>query len=547
LNYLLRPQSQQFDNISWFSYLKGFEVVRRRSLHKQVAETESDDDKVTRSQNHCSSSFLLSPSHPQYGSKAVAVREKPVVVRIVGPGMRPSVRRDSDEKDDEFSKQVLLLFLPHRTIDELKRGKPSWIESLKDAYASNKICDAGIRFVRNNEDRWECILRSQELAASFKESLLELDAKVSVEEASNNSSGAGSTDAVLTQQLDDAASEEEGFWSSDDENEEQLYCEDNDLVDPNEATLPSSTNADLLFVDEFHMPEDFIANKLKNPELTKKLMASTIPTLFTGYKATKKTEIPYFTHSNALEEGLKPLRVAEDEMDSEDDEDEKNCNPVENPLKVVQRAPRLMQVKEVQNFQQLVEYAVAWPQTETLKGLFESTRNAWLESVIEDSPDTKPTCLVTIEIDEAQKEIPHFASIAEISKACSLLEDQHRAFFIMGSALLRSFARDEVDIVCAEHVCPIASLSSATDLEEQQALLLIHGVGGSGKSVIVRAITALATSWMREKAIITASIAGVACVNISGYTVASLMYKRRPFFDQVRPHPIRNRSYSHSI
>jgi hypothetical protein len=150
----------------------------------------------------------------------------------------------------------------------------------------------------------------------------------------------------------------------------------------------------------------------------------------------------------------------------------------------------------------------------------------------------KSTCFVTIEIDQPQKEIPLFASIAEISNVCSLLEDQHRAFFIIGSALLRSFARDEMDVICGEKdaypsPCSCSASDPSSELEEQQALLLIHGVGGSGKSVIVRAITALATSWMRDRAIITASIAGVACVNISGYTIASLMYKKRSFFDQV--------------
>jgi hypothetical protein len=535
LNYLLRPQSQEFDDVSWYCYLKDFEVVRRRP-HKSTETIAGDEAVEQRSRpKPCDTSFLLSPSHPQYGSKAVTARANPVVVRIVGPGIRPSVRRDSNEKENEFSKQVLLLFLPHRTVGELKGNKTSWIESLNDAYASNHICDAGLRFLRNHEDRWESILRSQDLAASFKESLREIDAKVSLEEDSN-------CRAVSTEANAQTGNASDGEYLSSEEEEDEVVGDElrdettpDDLLE--EEQTPSSNMDLLLFVDEFHMPEEFITNKLKNPEMTKKLMASTIPTLVTAYKATPKTEIPYFAHCNTLEDGLKPQVMLEDE--DSDEEQQSCCDAGDNMVQQENQAPRLMEVKEVLSFQELVECAVVWPQTPRSKFLFETKRDAWVTTMItaHGTSDAKKstTCFVTIEIDQPQKEIPLFASIAEISNVCSLLEDQHRAFFIIGSALLRSFALDEMDNIGGEKDFPFPCCSSSypTDLEEQQALLLIHGVGGSGKSVIVRAITALAMSWMRTRAIITASIAGVACVNISGYTIASLMYKKRSFFDQV--------------
>jgi predicted esterase len=98
-----------------------------------------------------------------------------------------------------------------------------------------------------------------------------------------------------------------------------------------------------------------------------------------------------------------------------------------------------------------------------------------------------------------------------------------------------SFLRDEED--CPEQpTAPTTTDGTSTEITVllNQVLLFLHGMGGSGKSLAVHAMIALAMSWDRPRAILTSAKSGVAAVNVEGYTVDSLRYKPKSFFDEVR-------------
>ena len=61
-------------------------------------------------------------------------------------------------------------------------------------------------------------------------------------------------------------------------------------------------------------------------------------------------------------------------------------------------------------------------------------------------------------------------------------------------------------------------------IAELQRLLLLFGMGGTGKSHTINAWSALSTSWSRPHAIVKIAITGVAAVNIDGGTFARFVY-----------------------
>jgi hypothetical protein len=138
-------------------------------------------------------------------------------------------------------------------------------------------------------------------------------------------------------------------------------------------------------------------------------------------------------------------------------------------------------------------------------------------------------------VDREQQLLPRFASLAEVASAFSLTDDQARAFNLIGHGLLMSFLRDEED--CPEQpTAPTTTDGTSTEITVllNQVLLFLHGMGGSGKSLAVHAMIALAISWDRPRAILTSAKSGVAAVNVEGYTVDSPSYKPKSFFDEVR-------------
>jgi hypothetical protein len=129
---------------------------------------------------------------------------------------------------------------------------------------------------------------------------------------------------------------------------------------------------------------------------------------------------------------------------------------------------------------------------------------------------------VPYQIDKADIELPIYASLQEICLIFNLNCEQRRALYVSGKALLTSYFDDE-------------NSSSSLTKAENQSLLFIHGLGGSGKSVFIRSLVALSYSWLRPGSVLTSAPTGNAAVNVKGYTTASLIYKNKNFFKPVSP------------
>jgi hypothetical protein len=121
---------------------------------------------------------------------------------------------------------------------------------------------------------------------------------------------------------------------------------------------------------------------------------------------------------------------------------------------------------------------------------------------------------VTVKHGDPKRELPTCATINEVSRLFSFTEDQHRAFAIAGRSLLQCFSTEDTYFSMADQ-----------ELASMQRLVLIHGMGGTGKSHIFLGLHALALSWSRPDAIGGYCITGVAAINISGETIARLVFQ----------------------
>ena len=121
---------------------------------------------------------------------------------------------------------------------------------------------------------------------------------------------------------------------------------------------------------------------------------------------------------------------------------------------------------------------------------------------------------VTVKHGDPKRELPTCATINEVSRLFSFTEDQHRAFAIAGRSLLQYFSTEDNYFSMPDE-----------ELASMQRLVLIHGMGGTGKSHIFLGLHALALSWSRPDAIGGYCITGVAAINISGETIARLVFQ----------------------
>ena len=78
-----------------------------------------------------------------------------------------------------------------------------------------------------------------------------------------------------------------------------------------------------------------------------------------------------------------------------------------------------------------------------------------------------------------------------VSRAFRLNQSQHLAFSIIAFGLLWSFVYARQENV------------NDKDRSEHQRLLCLHGLGGSGKSTVIRAWIALAQCWFEPEAVFT--------------------------------------------
>jgi hypothetical protein len=149
-------------------------------------------------------------------------------------------------------------------------------------------------------------------------------------------------------------------------------------------------------------------------------------------------------------------------------------------------------------------------------------RNEALDSTeyYKKNPTAPKTVSVAYKANHPNIIIPVFASLLEICKLYDLNVEQRRALYVSGKSLLTAFYNDD------------NSVSEEVKLSNQ-TLLFIHGLGGSGKSVYIRSLIGLAASWLRPDAVMTCAPTGNAAVNVSGYTIESLIRKKKEFFLKV--------------
>jgi len=135
------------------------------------------------------------------------------------------------------------------------------------------------------------------------------------------------------------------------------------------------------------------------------------------------------------------------------------------------------------------------------------------------------TVLVTVRSGQPQQELPTCATINEISRLFGYTEDQHRAFVIIARAFISYLANEDAYFTMPDE-----------EIAMFQRLLLIHGMGGTGKSHIIKGVIATAISWSRPSAVGIFAITGVAAINICGETFARLTYafKRYGMSDKIR-------------
>jgi hypothetical protein len=217
---------------------------------------------------------------------------------------------------------------------------------------------------------------------------------------------------------------------------------------------------------------------------------------------------------------------------------------------------RDMTVEEVVNFDDLIDTGTVSP----FARISSASNSASASSEIYEDPDSIHAALReklisqstlrnssrTVKFfsdnDKPPIDIPIFPSIREIANLLQLTDDQKCAYYIMAKGYLRSLssscvatpnhryvAEEDYD---SEHEEKAAFMHDTQEFETlrlgpNQAVLQLHGKGGSGKSYIVRGLQALEKGWLREQTIAIVTITGVAAVNVNGITIESLFYQKK--------------------
>lgn len=120
---------------------------------------------------------------------------------------------------------------------------------------------------------------------------------------------------------------------------------------------------------------------------------------------------------------------------------------------------------------------------------------------------------VFVKVGNELKKIPTCATVNEISRVFEYSKDQHRSFAIIAMALLLCFGEEDNE-----------AIDSAAFAAKLQRLLMILGMGGSGKSYVIQGWWALCFSWCRANSMATFAATGVAAINVDGDTIQSLIF-----------------------
>ena len=541
--YLNRPHDAvphvTFHSMSWYWYRMWYDQTQRPRGMK-AAGTAVFDTNDTRY-------YAFPASNAQHATMVAMLRPQHAIVSVVGGGLRPLARRNTPVKVEEYWRAIALLFVPHRTMADINpTDGQTWESIVATARATpGQFCPYGERFIEHYEDRWTSVFDSQENAKAFRAKTQELDAEIRA-----TTQGGRDRNEIPHDMRDEYNSDSGGsdFRQSDDE-----FTDDEQLPDDDYEDVPE-------LADETEV--DAITAALLVPQRTAPLTVAHFPRtavrrLEEGLRYKDPATMPAINADGTVRND-DAGNDGEDVLDTDALHHEHHADASTNDTGITRRH---LTVTEVQAYTELITMAYAAPQPATTAASsssaaaaaatdappeidYAAARFSWLQQRNADAALGQPlpaTLLVTVTVDTPQKEIPYCASLAEIKAVFTLSDDQNRAFTIAGRAMLEAFQRDEqphepeaTDDVIANALTAITT--SAADLErlKHQVLLFLHGMGGSGKSLTIRALIALALSWEKPKAVLTACKSGVAAVNVDGCTMDSLMYKPAAFFHQVR-------------
>ena len=508
-DYLWRPL--KLDKLSWFEYQQGIELInikKQKTNKRQKTSTAtfiddmcsaSDDDSDssdTDTSKDCDANGLyhLHPNHPKVDTMMASVRSNPAVVEILGPGLAPKYRQQNDIDKDNFSMYSLLMFVPHRSVNELKENAKAegyrwgenededdlalyqpnqagdlvivkvvqgvstkgyvtiynpetahtlevssdslipldtWTMAFTVAKQRGIICSSGLTFIDFNNDRWEAMAEAQIRSQKYYDRMKRL----------------AETDPELAD-----ADIPAYVWNGDEESESDAEFPNEDIIDSDETHLDFADQGDearapgpLVEVD----PRDVLIPPTGQPISI------------------------YASDFAKFQEGLKTALSMPSIVDAS------FVYPIQE-----------LSVKELFSLIHSAQYHASPTSCSMLHA-------AQRHSVL--GKNSSKTIEVVIDESKSSIAVPIYASLQEVASLFKLNVDQHRAFVIVGKALLHAFADDERSVPADEYLLLRAS---------HQAILLLHGLAGSGKSFVIRAWIALAESWNKPYAVRTCAMTG---------------------------------------
>ena len=132
LDYIMRPSTTPFEEMSLWEFLEQTEKVKRPTSEHEHAQTDENletliVDTERRPYTRRLRRVFSNQSHPQYNTHELCLCNKFVVPVLIGESI--PLPRSSDVQLEEFSHAMLLLFRPWRKISSLIDGFSCWTEA----------------------------------------------------------------------------------------------------------------------------------------------------------------------------------------------------------------------------------------------------------------------------------------------------------------------------------------------------------------------------------------------------------------------------------
>ena len=403
------------------------------------------------------------------------------VVIIHGFTWRPKARRNTEEKEEEYSLAVLICFVPFNELSAecILRGKKSFTAALKDARKKCSICPLGIKYIQNMETVWDLKFAAQERAKEHY--------KRQREEANANKDLAESVSAL------GVTTDSNTHNGDDDDNDYNFENNDTDLDMLLEEGLlmhESAATRGEHFNDNCGWSSKIGGGFLLQPNI------DFLP-LISSDTVGNVRDIQH----GITKQSASVLSKDHSDASSDDGSFDEGSNGSDDGPEIALQHRRPLTVTEINEN--------SLPASKDC--IFGAAPILFPHRII--PSDVESFIMVNLETGKPAEKLPTCASLNEVSRLFEFVEDQHRAFTIVGRAFL--------SYICIENV--YFSTEDAV-IAEIQRLLLLHGMAGTGKSRVIQGCLTLATSWTRGFAIGTFAITGVAAINVKGETFARLTY-----------------------